>query len=68
MPIWLTFLKVVEAAGSEDSITESATWEGLKLVSPDKTPRFVGRPYELDLRQSPAFVPLVGPKRGGWNS
>ncbi|CAE1178594.1 unnamed protein product [Acanthosepion pharaonis] len=52
-------LEAAEAARCEGPITESEIWDALKQVGLDKSPGLDGLPYEVYLRLSPIFVPLL---------
>lgn len=52
-------LEATEAAGYKGRIIEEKIWEALKKVGKDKIPGIQGLPYEVYLRLSPRFVPLL---------
>lgn len=52
-------LKLTEADGWEEPLTELEIWGALKLISRDKTLCIDGLSYEVYLRQSFVFVPLL---------
>ncbi|CAE1328542.1 unnamed protein product [Acanthosepion pharaonis] len=52
-------LSAAEVARCEGPITESEIWEALKQVGLDKSPGLDGLPYEVYLRLSHVFVPLL---------
>ena len=59
-------LTETEAAGCEGRITEDEVREALKTVGKNKTPGIDGLPYEVYLRLSHMFVPLLTAVYNNW--
>ena len=59
-------LSATEAAGCEGRIKEEEIREALKSVGLDKSPRIDGLPYEVYLRLSHMFVPLLATIYDNW--
>ena len=59
-------LEETEAAGCEGPITEDEIRQALKSVGTDKTPGIDGLPYEVYLRLSHMFVPLLATIYNNW--
>ena len=59
-------LSVTEAAGCEGRITEDEVQDALKSVGLDKFPGIDGLPYEVYLRLSYKFVPLLATIYNNW--
>ena len=59
-------LLATEAAGCEGRIMENEVREALKSVRLDKSPRINGLPYEVYLRLSHMFVPLLATIYNNW--
>ena len=59
-------MRQLKRLGASVSITESEIWEALKQIGRDKSPGLDGLPYEVYLRQSPVFVPLLALIYNNW--
>ena len=59
-------LSAIEAAGCEGRIKEDEIWEALRSVGLDKSPGIDGLPYEVYLRLSHMFVPLLATIYNKW--
>ena len=59
-------LEATEAAGCEGPITEVEIRQALRTVGTDKTPGIDGLPYEVYLRLSHMFVPLLATIYNNW--
>ena len=74
LPIWefrsyladFSYIGVAEAASCEGVVTECEVRDALKLVGLNKSPGLDGLPYEVYLRMSHMFVPILTDMFNHW--